>query len=197
MDGVSKGWERLQSRLNERQSSLNTMEGIGTEFAQKTGQLQNWSQDFHNRLDSLGPVSPYPDKQNIQADEMIVSCDCEVFILLTLVLGDEIFNGKVHKHFYERNLCIVILQFITSQFYTQNIDVTIESLSCKNVCFQPHCLPVAKPPRQNTELVQIHMRFMQSWQRFRFTDIFDSHATMLKSNVIFVCCHEIAHSMDS
>ncbi|XP_046365486.2 microtubule-actin cross-linking factor 1, isoforms 1/2/3/5-like isoform X11 [Haliotis rufescens] len=71
MDTISKAWEKLQSRLNERQSSLSAMEGIGSEFAQKTSMLQNWGHDFHNRLDSLPPVSPYPEKQSRQADEMI------------------------------------------------------------------------------------------------------------------------------
>ena len=73
LDTVSKAWNHLQSRLDERSKSLTSVEGISTEFASLTRDLANWMSDFTDRLDGLGPVSNQPDKQEQQLEQLKVS----------------------------------------------------------------------------------------------------------------------------
>ncbi|KAL8599003.1 hypothetical protein ACOMHN_006812 [Nucella lapillus] len=70
LDSVSKAWSRLQSRLEDRSKSLNSVEGISTEFAALTRGLADWMSDFTDRLDGLGPVSNQPDEQEQQLEQI-------------------------------------------------------------------------------------------------------------------------------
>lgn len=72
LDTVSKAWNKLQSRLNERSKNLSSVEGISVEFASLTRGLADWLSDFSDKLDGQGKVSSQPDKQHKQLQELKV-----------------------------------------------------------------------------------------------------------------------------
>ena len=72
LDTVSKAWNRLQSRLDDRSKSLTSVEGISAEFSALTRDLANWMSDFTDRLDGLGRVTNQPDKQEQQLEQLEV-----------------------------------------------------------------------------------------------------------------------------
>ncbi|KAK7099742.1 hypothetical protein V1264_022800 [Littorina saxatilis] len=70
LDSVSKAWNRLQSRIDDRSKSLTSVEGISSEFSGLTRDLANWMSEFNDRLDGLGRVSNQPDIQEEQLQQL-------------------------------------------------------------------------------------------------------------------------------
>lgn len=72
MDTISKAWERLQSRLTERQENLSSMTDLSASFQDVLGRLQPNLTNFVEKIDALSPVIVCSNKQKESLDELKV-----------------------------------------------------------------------------------------------------------------------------
>ena len=72
MDSISKAWERLQSRLTERQENLSSMTDLSANFQDILGRLQPNLTNFVEKIDTLNPVIVCSNKQKESLDELKV-----------------------------------------------------------------------------------------------------------------------------
>uniref|UniRef100_A0A2C9K839 Calponin-homology (CH) domain-containing protein n=1 Tax=Biomphalaria glabrata TaxID=6526 RepID=A0A2C9K839_BIOGL len=70
IDTISKSWKKLQTRLQEREKSIDSVQGLSGEFSTVTRDLANWLCDFSDKIDHLPKVSSQPDKQIAQRQEL-------------------------------------------------------------------------------------------------------------------------------
>lgn len=73
MDVISKAWERLQSRLKDRQNSLTSMTDLSSNFQDTLGSLTLWLTEFNDVLNALTPVVACSDNQYQLTDETKVN----------------------------------------------------------------------------------------------------------------------------
>lgn len=73
MTVISKSWERLSDKLQEREKSLTSVEGLSQQFSDTLQDLGNWMTDFITTVDNLPPVATNPEKHQEHMREIHVS----------------------------------------------------------------------------------------------------------------------------
>ena len=73
MTVISKSWERLSDKLQEREKSLTSVEGLSQQFSDTLQDLSNWVGDYMTTVDNLSPVATNPEKHKEHLKEIHVS----------------------------------------------------------------------------------------------------------------------------
>ena len=81
MTVISKSWDRLSGRLQEREKSLVSVEGLSKDFSDAVSQLGNWVADYMTTIDQLQPVSNNPEKHQEHLKEIKASRNLVLTIL--------------------------------------------------------------------------------------------------------------------
>ena len=72
MDVISKDWSRLESRLQERGRALKSVEGLSLEFNDIMKTVQDWMEEFSDRVGNITPGTLSPEENESYLQELEV-----------------------------------------------------------------------------------------------------------------------------
>lgn len=72
MDVISKDWSRLEARLQERGRALKSVEGLSLEFNDIMKTVQDWIDDFSDRVGNITPGTLSPEENQNYLEELQV-----------------------------------------------------------------------------------------------------------------------------
>lgn len=72
MDVISKDWSRLEARLQERGRALKSVEGLSLEFNDIMKTVQDWIDNFSDRVGNITPGTLSPEENENYLEELQV-----------------------------------------------------------------------------------------------------------------------------
>ena len=73
---ISKGWDQLSSKLEERDKTLVAVEGMSAEFNETLRSLHDWLNDYTTRVEGVDtqPTNPEMHQRQIQRLQVCLGC---------------------------------------------------------------------------------------------------------------------------
>jgi hypothetical protein len=82
MDVISKDWSRLEARLQERGKALKSVEALSGEFNDIMKMVQDWVEDFSDRVGNITPGMLSPEENDAYLQELEVNSSV-LFLTMT------------------------------------------------------------------------------------------------------------------